>query len=183
MIPSTEFGVVADRRQRDVNTEYFNNARKLDRQQHSTPVGTKGPHEQVILNSGGRVLGFVSGAFGEASSDIHSIRDVVAQQTAHFHVEFFHCPEKTAVAMFKEMTNRKWGHTMARSWARLLLDRLGEYVGQGRRGRCGNGFHDEDDDAHERNNYHNPPGGGRGISHGTGRRVGSSLFSFIYEQF
>jgi hypothetical protein len=172
VIPSIEFGAATERRQREVNAEYLNNARKLDRQQHNTPVGTKGPHEQVIINNGGRVLGFISGAFGEASSDIHTIRDIVAQEIARFHVEFYHCNEKTAIAMFREITNRKWGHTMARSWARLLLDRLADYVGQGRRERGDDGFHDEEN-AHETNNYHNPPGGGRGFSHGTGRNEGS----------
>ena len=62
-IPSTEFGIVAERRQNEVNTDYFNQARKLDRLQHNTPVGTRGPHEKVILSNGGRVLGFISGAF------------------------------------------------------------------------------------------------------------------------
>ena len=170
MNSSTEFAVTAERRQHEVNTEYLNNSRKLDRQQHNTPVGTRGPHEQVILNNGGRVLGFISGAFGEVSSDIHSIRDVVAQEIAHFHREFFHCNEKTAIAMFREITNRKWSHTMARSWSRLLLDRLREYVGQGRRGRGGEGFQDDDDNAHETNNFHNPPGGNRGSSHESGQR-------------
>jgi len=172
--PSTQFGVAVERRQNEVNTDYFNQARKLDRLQHNTPVGTRGPHEQVILNNGGRVLGFVSGAFGESSLDIHSIRDIVAQELAHFHVEFFHSNEKTAIAMYCEITNRKWGHTMARSWARLLLDRLQGYVDRGSRGRGGNTFNDEDD-AYERNNYHNPPGGGREFSHwhGADRREGS----------
>ena len=173
MNSSTEFAVTAERRQHEVNTEYLNNSRKLDRQQHNTPVGTRGPHEQVILNNGGRVLGFISGAFGEVSSDIHSIRDVVAQEVAHFHREFFHCNEKTAIAMFREITNRKWSHTMARSWARLLLDRLREYVGQGRRGRGGEGFQDDDYYAHETNNFHNPPGGNRGSSHESGQREGA----------
>ena len=91
---------------------------------------------------------------------------------ARYHVEFYHCNEKTAVAMFREITNRKWGHTMARSWARLLLDRLANYVGQGRRGRGDDSFHDEEN-AHETNNYHKPPGSGRGFSHGTGRNEGS----------
>lgn len=27
------------------------------------------------------------------------------------------------------LVNRLWGHTMARSWARLVLDRVREYVG------------------------------------------------------
>ena len=171
-VSSTDFGVVAERRQREVNTEYFNNARKLDRQQHNTPEGTRGPHEQVILNNGGRVLGLVSGAFGESSSDIHAIRDIVAKELANFHIEFFNCNEKTAIGMYREITNRKWSHTMARSWARLLLDRLREYVGHGSRGRSGNNLHYEED-AYERNNYHNPPRGGREFSHGAGQREGS----------
>jgi hypothetical protein len=104
---STEFGIVAERRQNEVNTDYFNQARKLDRLQHNSQVGTRGPHEQVILSNGGRVLGLISGAFGEASSDIHLIRDIVAQETANFHREFYHCNVKTAVAMYREIINRK----------------------------------------------------------------------------
>lgn len=77
--------------------------------------------------------------------------------------------------MYPEITSRTWGLTMARSWARLLLDRLGEYVGQGRRGRSGESplFHDEDDEAQETNNYHNPAGGSRAFSHGAGQSEGS----------
>ena len=75
--------------------------------------------------------------------------------------------------MYREIINRKWGHTMARSWARLMLDRLGEYVGQRNRGRRNDGFQDEEEDVHERNNYHNPPGSGRGYSHGVGSSEGS----------
>lgn len=78
MIASTESGAVAESRQREVYTEYLNNARQLDRQQYNTPPGNMGPHEQVILNNGVRALGLTSGAFRDVSSDMHSIRDIAS---------------------------------------------------------------------------------------------------------
>ena len=71
--------------------------------------------------------------------------------------------------MSRWMTNRKWGHTIARSWVRLLFDRLGEYIGQGNRGHSDDSCQNDEEDAYERNNFHNPTGCGGIFPHGAGR--------------
>ena len=54
-----------------------------------------------------------------------------------------------ANALYRHQLNRKWGHTIARGWARLILDRLRDYVGA-----QGGGVHHRSTEAHTNDATH-----------------------------
>ena len=54
-----------------------------------------------------------------------------------------------AKALYRHQLNRKWGHTIARGWARLILDRLRDYVGSQRGGDHNRSTEAHTNDAHE----------------------------------
>jgi len=118
------------RRQKEVKREYFKKAEKLDRKFHNTPPGTVGPFSRVLRDYGvqGEVLGLVVGAFGEVSQDVHHLRDVVAEKLVEIHTSYFKIPTNRAKSFVVNLLTRKWGHSIARGWARLLLERLRENV-------------------------------------------------------
>ena len=81
--------------------------------------------------------------FGEASSDLGSLRDLCAHELAAKHVEYYRMTPGQANSLYRHQLNRKWGHTIARGWARLILDRLRDYVGSHEGGdhRCSTQAH------------------------------------------
>ena len=58
-----------------------------------------------------------------------NIRGIIAHQRSRQHLQFYRTNYGVAYGLHVSMINRLWGHSMARSWARLVLDRLREYVG------------------------------------------------------
>jgi hypothetical protein len=126
----SEFAYAVRGRQDLVNREYYAAAARLDERHHATPVGGRGPYTEVLKNFGedGRVLGAVTGFFWEVSADVEKIAELAARQLAKKHAEFYRCTEKHAKALSLEKIRRRWGHTMKKSWARLVLDRLNSYV-------------------------------------------------------
>jgi hypothetical protein len=151
----TEFAYAVNQRQKEVNQEYYAAAAKLDRKHHDTPQGSDGPYASILQNHGeeGRVMGAVTGFFGEVSSDIDKIGDLISTQLAIKHQKYFRCAESHAIAISKEKIRRLWGHTMKKSWSRLVLDRLNNFVKLGAEGR-----HDEErqNDFNETYNFSNP---------------------------
>ena len=128
---TTVFADAVARRSTEVNTGYHNTAKQLDQRLHGTPVGTPGPFEQVLSEYGGpnnTVLGPVVGFFGEASEHMHQIRDLIATTQAKSHLELYRSTNAQAIGLHKQQLNRLWGHTFARGWARLILDRLRDLV-------------------------------------------------------
>jgi hypothetical protein len=126
----TESAHAVARRQKEVKREYSKKAEKLDRKFHNTPPGTVGPFSRVLRDYGvqGEVLGLVVGAFGEVSQDVHHLRDVVAEKLVEIHTSYFKIPTNRAKSFVVNLLTRKWGHSIARGWARLLLERLRENV-------------------------------------------------------
>jgi hypothetical protein len=126
----SEFAYAVRGRQDLVNREYYAAAARMDERHHATPAGVRGPYTEVLKNFGddGRVLGAVTGFFGEVSADVEKIAELAARQLAKKHAEFYRCTEKHAKALSLEKIRRRWGHTMKKSWARLVLDRLNSYV-------------------------------------------------------
>ena len=61
-----------------------------------------------------------------------------------------------AKALYRHQLNRKWGHTIARGWARLILDRLRDYVGSQRGGDHNRSTETNTNDAHEQFGFFNP---------------------------
>ena len=90
----------------------------------------RGPFSRVLRDYGvqGEVLGLVVGAFGEVSQDVHHLRDVVAEKLVEIHTSYFKIPTNRAKSFVVNLLTRKWGHSIARGWARLLLERLRENV-------------------------------------------------------
>jgi len=126
----SEFAYAVRGRQDLVNREYYAAAARMDERHHATPAGVRGPYTEVLKNFGddGRVLGAVTGFFGEVSADVEKIAELAARQLAKKHAEFYRCTEKHAKALSLEKIRRRWDHTMKKSWARLVLDRLNSYV-------------------------------------------------------
>ena len=155
----TNFNFAVDSRQRKVNSDYHARAKRLDRTLHGTRNDEKGPFETILSQYGedGRVLGPVIGFFGEASSDLAMIRDMVVSPLAKNFCDLFKCSTAEATNLFKTKINRRWGHCIARSWSRLIIDRLRDFVtnlpDQNRRNR--NSDARWNDDAEEAFNFFN----------------------------
>jgi len=72
---------------------------------------------------GGRVLVFVVGAFAEMSEDASRICDIIAHDLACTHVSYYNDDAKRTKGMYRQRTQKAWGYTAHRGWARLLLNR------------------------------------------------------------
>ena len=99
-----------------MNTDYHLSARRLDTRLHSTQSNERGPFVSTLFEYGigGRVLGPVVGAFGEASSDLGSLHDLCAHALAAKHVDYYRMTHAQAKALYRHQLNRKWGYTIAR---------------------------------------------------------------------
>ena len=164
---SHNFGSAVEKRQVQVNTDYHATAKRLDTRLHGTPLGERGPFTRTLFeygNGGGRVLGPVVGAFGEASTDLGNLRDLCAQELASRHIEYFRMTNDQAQALFRHQLNRKWGHTIARGWSRLILDRLRDYVGAQGTDAHRRSTNAHTNDAHEQYRFFNPAHSGQGSS-------------------
>ena len=153
---SHDFGKAVSKRQEQVNTDYHSTARRLDARLHKTQPDERGPFMRTLYEYGGkegRVLGPVVGIFGESSSDLNSLRDLCANELASRHTELFRISKDQASSLFRHQLNRKWGHTIARGWARLILDRLRDYVGA----NFSEHQRERNEDYHEQYSYFNPP--------------------------
>ena len=97
-----------------------------------------------------------------ASSDLGSLRDLCAHALAAKHVEYYRMTHAQAKALYRHQLNRKWGHTIARGWARLILDRLRDYVGSQRGGDHNSSTEAHTNDAHEQFGFFNTAHAGQG---------------------
>jgi hypothetical protein len=70
------------------------------------------------------VLGLVVGYYGEASSDVYRVADLVATRLASKHLEYARTSASIAKAMQTQRICRAWGHSFARGFARVILDRV-----------------------------------------------------------
>jgi len=110
--PSAEAKVAAaaDRRASEANRKYLTRARKLDAEL-GTPAETKGPFELELRSYGkdGRVIVPVVGAFGEMSSDVYAIIDLVASILAHEHLSYYNEHPSAIKGMFQQSIYRSLG--------------------------------------------------------------------------
>ena len=146
-----------------MNTDYHATALRLDTRLHGTSPGERGPFTRTLFEyggEGGRVLGPVVGAFGEASPDLGHLRDLCASEMASKHVEYFRMTSDQARGLFRHQLNRKWGHAIARGWSRLILDRLCDYTGP--KGDNSSSRNYGVGEANEQYAYFNPAHSGRG---------------------
>ena len=124
--PMSEGKVAAavERRATEASRAYLTRARKLDADL-DTPAGTKGPFERKLeaYGKGGRVIIPVVGAFGEMSSDVYSIVDLVASVLTHEHLSHYTEDPAAVKGMFQQRIYQSLGLSAHLSWARLLIDR------------------------------------------------------------
>ena len=140
--PAVEFGAVVNKRQQKVNTEYHRRAAALDTRLHQIQPGSgqRGPFATVLDEHGfqGGVIGPVVGFFGECSDHVATVRDLIVQELSKQRADVNNRSHMETVGMLTQQLNRLWGHLFARSWARLILDRLHDHCGA-RRNPTGNG--------------------------------------------
>ena len=72
-----------NRRAKALQGEYEGKLRGMDRQFHGTPEGQHGPLVRR-LNSFPKLQGYVIGAFGEVSEDLHRLVDHLTESRGHF---------------------------------------------------------------------------------------------------
>ena len=74
------------------------------------------------------MLVFVVGAFAEMSEDGSRICDIVAHVLARTHVSYYNGDAKRTKGMYRQRTQKAWGHAAHRGWARLLLNRARDLI-------------------------------------------------------
>ena len=80
--------------------------------------------ELCTFGRDGVVLGPIVGAFGEMSSHVDLLADVIADALTADHPSYYGGRgSKTAKAYYRRVLYRAWGLTAHRGWARLMLDR------------------------------------------------------------
>jgi hypothetical protein len=157
---STDFGFAVKQRQTEGKSEYRKKAGKLDAEYHQPGDATT---FKSILNEygkGGEVLGLVAGYSGEASSDVHRVADLVATRLASKHLEYVRTSRSIAKAMQTQRICRAWGHSFARGFARVILDRVRDNLDQAPGSRNWGSKLDADAEF----NFFYPPSAGRGRS-------------------
>ena len=110
--------------------EYTSHAKKVDREYGGVPAGVVGP-VQAKLASFPPLRGWVFGAWGEASDDVHQMVDYLAEARQK-HQQLLEggrwrarrMGEEAELAMLKGQVRRTLSLEAVRSQARLLLDRL-----------------------------------------------------------
>ena len=110
--------------------EYTSHAKKVDREYGGVPPGVVGP-VQAKLASFPPLRGWVFGAWGEASDDVHQMVDYLAEARQK-HQQLLdggrwrarRMGEEAELAMLKGQVRRTLSLEAMRSQARLLLDRL-----------------------------------------------------------
>ena len=120
--PESPFAAVVRKRESKVNKDYHRHARELDAKVFGTLPGAVGPIEKE-LNTYGKVVGLVLGAFGEFSETVHDLADLIAtKQAAEYSLSHTMKPSH-AKSMFKQRLYRLWGLYAHRGWANLLFQR------------------------------------------------------------
>ena len=124
-----------DRRAGQLQGEYLNKAREVDRVHVGVPEGQVGPVEQKLV-SFGSLRGLVFGAWGEASEGVHRLVDDLAEERSKFMLggnarSKVSCPKGAkGVATGQIRRSLSIVAVKAQLQARLLLDRLC-WVGSG----------------------------------------------------
>ena len=120
----------AETRQSHAAAEYTRRAKDIDAKL-GTPAGEEGPMTAEMKTYGsppGQVLAPVVGAFGEMSSDMYGLADVIAAAMTEDHLQFLKGSAKEIRGMFRQRVLRDWGHAAHLGWARLLHDRRRDLI-------------------------------------------------------
>ena len=94
--------------------DYLKRAARID-ELNGHPPGSDGPMATAFKRyNGGRVLVFVVGAFAEMSEDVSRICDIIALNLARIHVSYYNDEAKRTKGMYRQRSQRAWGHTAHR---------------------------------------------------------------------
>ena len=106
-----------------VNQDYHKKAKDLD-------IRLGGDQQDgfdaalITFGRDGVVLGPIVGAFGEMSSHVDRLADVIEDALTAEHLSYYgDRGSKTVNAYYPRVLYRAWGLTAHRGWARLMLDR------------------------------------------------------------
>lgn len=114
-----------DNRADQVQNDYINKAKRLDRTHNGVIAGDQGPVETHLRSfNNGMVDGLVVGPFGECSRQIHALRDLIAERKANYVSHHVDIDNAQILSKFKKSMSKSWGLFFASGWARLLLERL-----------------------------------------------------------
>ena len=151
--PSTDFGGSVQKRAGKVHEDYHKAAKKLDAEL-GTPAGSTRPVEaEMNTYNSGRASDLAVGAFGEVSSQIRDLTDLVACELSAEYLAFFDIAKKESKGIFTQRIRRSLGLAVHRGWAKLLLDRCRDLVEDPRQPRTHARGPDEDD-AEAREYFH-----------------------------
>ena len=131
-LAEAKVSAAVDKRAAEANREYLTRARKLDAEL-GTPAETKEPFEAELRSYGkdGKVIIPVVGAFGEMSSDVYAIIDLVASMLTHEHLSYYSEHPAAIKGMFQQSIFRPPLCLSAHQrWARLAIDRTKEKADQ-----------------------------------------------------
>ena len=95
------------------------------------PRGRGRPHDcrkKTYGSPPGQVLAPEVGAFGEMSSDMYGLADVISAAMTEDHLQFLEGSAKEICGMFRQRVLRDWGHAAHLGWARLLHDRRRDLI-------------------------------------------------------
>ena len=122
---------MVEARQAKVDSEYRNKATHLDVKycNHPADASTPGP-VAMALKQYPRVKGLVVGHFGEFSSDLEELLDLVAELSAFAYAETFGVPVGHATSASSWYTRRRWGMTAVRANARTKIAARAHVLGR-----------------------------------------------------
>jgi len=108
------------------------------------------------------VLVFVVGAFAEMPGDVSRICGLTAQDLARTRVLYYNDDAKRTKGMYRQRTQKAWGHTAHPGWARLLLDCARDLIihGPAHRGAYGAAMPTGEDDQDGHFFFSHPKRGG-----------------------
>jgi hypothetical protein len=118
------FWLAVNQRQTEVKSDYRKKAGKLHAEYHQPGDATT---FKSILNEygkGGEMLSLVMGCFGEASSDVYRVADLVATRLSSKHLDYVRTSASIAKAMQTQRICRAWERSIAREFARVIFYRV-----------------------------------------------------------
>jgi hypothetical protein len=109
-----------------VHKDYVTQARLIDRRINLTAETMTGPVERELSNYGcqGKVVGLVFGAFGECSSSVHDLINLISRQRAIQLTDELTTPLDETFSRIRFMVKKKLSLFVAREWARVSIERL-----------------------------------------------------------
>ena len=150
------FGCPANKRADLVNKQYHAHGRDLDA---SLNTGGTIIDEMNKYGKDGVVVGLVIGAYGEFSSGVHELADLIATKRATSYMNTHNMPLSQAKSMFLRITRREWGLYAHRGWANLLLKRIRTLIQP--EGCGGPRVGTEEEEMHQEFNHAHPDLGGQ----------------------